>query len=230
MTKDSKIAVLGDQQIAAQVRAALKAEGFKATDEGELEIQDEFQVLRWMQAENPTHVFLCVGLKGQASIPTFMFTIAGSINVLKGAAGIAQRVRMISTMPTVEYFLMRRLCELYFFEKELDYADILYSAKEKPQEYFRRCVLSMRDVSAKEAHASRTKGPKQGREVRGQVVPQQAGGQQHGSDAQAVLEAPLTAAQGAPPGDVCPQPSPAAGQMAAHPLHDHIGSVQGVVS
>jgi hypothetical protein len=225
MTALSRVAVIGDQTLCEKVRAALAEHGITPLDPGLLEIRDEFQVRRWFLEQNPTHVFVCPGIRGQTSVGEFTFTIVGTINVLMASLGISERVRMLVQWPTMEHFLLRRLCELLHFDSKMDCCDIVAHGRETVTEFVRRAVLEMRDVSAKEANTRRGKSSIKGREVRSEVVSQQAGAQQHGPNAAPVLEVPLQAAQAQASGNLRAQRAPAAGQEAQNPVFDNAGGI-----
>lgn len=229
MNADSRVVVFGEPDMAAKVKAALEELGIKPMETGELEIRDEFQVRRWFLERNPTHVFICPGVRAWVNIGEFTFTIIGTMHLMLAAMGIAEKVRVVTAWATTEYPIFHRLCELFYFEKQLDYLTMIARFKEGVTDFARRAVLEMRDVSAKEAHANRTQSQQQRREVRGQVVPEQAGGQQHGTDAKALLEVPVAAAQGTPPGDLRSERDPAASQKAQDSVYDHAPAVSSMV-
>lgn len=204
---------------------------------GDLEIRDEFQVRAWFRENQPTHVFVCPGLLGQTSISQFTFTVVGSVNVLMAAMGVAERVRVVAKWPTPEHYLLRRLCELMFFEKQLDYLDIIANGRESMPDFARRAVLAMSDISAKEAHTRREESQQQKREVLEQVVPQRESGQIHQLQecqrqdhslrraAEPLLEVPSPHAEGESPRDLRAQCDPPARKEAGRPVHDYSGSV-----
>lgn len=219
----SEIAVLGDPEMGQQVRSALSQLGYGCLNEGELELQDEWQVRKWLAKHQPKYIFLCVGVVGQTSTSSFLFTLLGAIHVISGSLGYAHRLRLVSKFMTQEFFLLRRLCELYHFEKHVDYTDLVRDAKEGAPEFAKRCVLFMRDVSAQETKAQSSNRPLERREVRDEVVPQPEGvtegpaeavgrdGQGSGPAAKSVLEVQEQAAQKPKAGNVCPQFTASAG-------------------
>ena len=229
MTSDSRIAVFGDPGLSTRLQTVLTEQGLTCLSLGELEVRDEFQVRQWFREHQPTHVFVCVGVRGGASISDFMFTLVGSINVLNAALGIAERVRLLSVFPTPEYDRLRRLCELIYFEKRQDYGDIVPRTREPATNFAKRAVLEMLNVSSEKAHASRTQGQQQGREVCDEVLPEQAGHQQHGPHSAPLLEVPVKDSQGATSRDIRAQRHAPEGQETAHSVLDHARSVSSMV-
>lgn len=225
MNAQSRVVVLGDQAVCEKIKAALAEHGITPLDPGNLEIRDEFQVRRWFLENNPTHVFVCPGIRGQNSVAEFTFTVSGSINAIMASLGIAERTRLIVTWPTPEHFLLRRLCELLYFQSQMDCCDIIARGRETVTDFAKRAVLEMRDVSAKEAHTRRAQGQVKGREVRDSILPQPAGDQQHRSPVAPLLEVPFKEAQGASPGDLHSQCAAPTCQEAQNPVQHHAGGV-----
>jgi len=229
--------VLGDPQTCGQLRQALARKGMSSIDEGGLEIQDEFDAKRWFSRNTPQGTFICIGLLGQTSVANWLFTTAGTINVVRAAVGNSQRLILVSHFPTTEFFLMERLVDLYYYEKQLDFYSVARNTSENTAAFADRCVLLMRDVSATEAHKKSTKGPHQGREVRDQVVPQSPVGKGDAAPAAGredqgvsqpltcVLEMQVQAAQGTAPGDLRAQCDPGVGQASADALHPNPAAV-----
>jgi len=201
-----EIAVLGDAELAQQIRAALNKEGYSCLHEGDLEIQDEWQVRKWLSEHQPKYVFLCIGVASQASSSSLLFTLRSGINVITGSLGYAVRLRLVSGFMSNEFFLLRRLCELFRFEKQVDFSDIV-SDREHANAFAARCVLEMRDVvSAQKKKAQGSAGSLEGREVRDQVLPQS-----QGRSAENMLEVQKPKAQAAPSTDLRPQHTTSAG-------------------
>ena len=229
--------VLGDPQTCAQLKQAMSRQHLSVLSEGELEIQDEWECRRWFVHNQVAGVFICVGLLGQSSVANFMFTLAGSLNIIRAAAGNAPRLILVSTFPSAEFFLLQRLVDLYYAEKQLDFYAVTRTFQETPEVFADRCVLCMRDVSAQEAH---TKGPdrsQQKREVHDPVVPQSPSGQDHAPQdgqrqgegvsqlSQRVLEVPLQEAARKASGDLRPELAASDGQEAAYPLQPNSGPI-----
>jgi hypothetical protein len=230
-------AVMGDPQTCEQLRLALRRQGLLWLDEGELEIQDEWECRRWFARNQVAGVFICTGLLGQTSVANFMFTLAGSLNVIRAAVGNTPRLILVSSFPSAEFYLLNRLVDLYRAEKQLDFSAATRTLQESPEALADRCVLCMQDVSAKEAHSTGTEGPHQGGKVQDQLVPQPASGEGNLASAgerQAeglpqpsahLLEVQKQAAERAASGDLRAEQSSDHGPQAAHPLHHHSGSV-----
>jgi len=232
-------AVLGDPQTCAHLRLALRLsrQGLFDLDEDELEIQDEWACRRWFARNPVAGVFICTGLLGATSVANFMFTMAGSLNVIRAAAGNVPRLILVSSFPSAEFFLLNRLLELYHAEKSLDFYSLVRVMGEGEASFANRCVLCMQDVSAEKAHQAGTEGSHKGREVRDQVVPQPASGQ--GDQVPAVerngesvsqpaadmLEMQEQKAKGAAPGDLRAELAEGRGPATAHSLHPHAGPV-----
>ena len=218
-------AVLGDPKTCAQLRQAILKQGMSGLDEGELEIQDEWDTRRWFSRNKVEGVFICTGLLGQTSVANFMFTMAGSINVIRASAGNVPRLILVSSFPSADFFLLQRLVDLYHAEKQLDFYSLVRNVREDSVAFADRCVLCMRDVSAEKAHPQSAKGTGQAREVRDQVLSQPQGGEQHGAHVEPVLEVSVQAAQGAPSGDLRPELAAPDGQEAPHSLHPNSGPI-----
>jgi hypothetical protein len=220
-----EIAVLGDPQTCELLRRAMSKQSLLALNTDEMEIQDEWSVRRWMARNTPDGVFVCVGLQGQTTVANFLLTTVGSLNAIRAALGNVKRLALVSQFPSAEFFLLERFVNLLQWEKKVDFYSLVPGKREELSAFADRCVLSMNDVSAEKADAQSTQGPEQGREVRGQVLPQPEGDQQHGATAQPVLEVPVEATKGAAPGDVCAQCSPPASQAAGHPHNHNPGAI-----
>lgn len=222
-------AVLGDPAMVALLRKALSKHNATCLDPGELELQDEFDCRRWFSRNTPKGTFMCLGLSAQLTVANFLFTVAGTLNVIRAALGNSERLILVAYFPSNEFFLFGQLVHMLQFEKKVEFYTLSGLQKETQEAFAERCVLSMTDVSAKEAHKGSTKSPQQRREVSGQVLSEPQGGEQHRSAAQPLLEVPVASAQGAAPGDVCAERAPAEGQEAPNPVLNNPGSVQGVV-
>ncbi len=177
----NEYAILGDQLTCSQLRLALSKRGVLALHTEDLEIQDELETRRWFARNPVAGVFICLGLLGQTSVNNFVFTLAGSLNVIRAAAGVAvgpvPRLILVSSFPSVEFFMLQRGVDLYFAEKVLDFYSMGRAIREDSAAFADRCVLAMCNVSAKKAHQTGPEGPHQGREVRDPVVPQSPRGQ-----------------------------------------------------
>lgn len=210
-------AVLGDPQTCKYLWQALKKQGLPVLDEGNLMIQDEWECRRWFARNQIAGVFICTGLLGGTSVSNFMFTVAGSLSVIRAAADNVPRLMLVSHFPTAEFSLFQRLLGLYANERHLDFQSMSPGIKESVGAFADRCVLSMSHVSSEKAHQTGTEGPHQAGEMRHALVPQSAGdqghtpsdGQRHGEGilqpAPSLLEMPVQTAQGTAPGDVCAQ-------------------------
>ena len=198
----SDYAVVGDPEMSGFIRKALSKHGMSVLSDDELEIQDEWNARRWFSRNQVDGVFISVGLLGQTSVQNFAFTTGGTYNVIRAAVGNTKRLLLVSSFPTGEFFLMSRLVDLYFHEKQCDFHSVVRNTTEQAGAFAERCVLLMRDVSAKEANEGRTQSADQRREVRDPVVPQSQGNQQHGSPVKPVLEVSVQASAGTPSGDL----------------------------
>lgn len=221
----NQIAVLGDPECCIRVKDALKALGFSWLQEGSMELQDEWQVCRWMREKEPKYVFVCLGTGGMASVRSFLFTMRGCLNVITGAVGYADRLILVSPSMGPDQFLFHQLCELYQVEKQLDFRAALPEHHESPAAFANRCVLVMRDgiLPTTQANAQSTTGTDQRGKVPDQVLPQPQGaqtdplqvGQREDSNLRmrsaAVLEVHRLATEGKAPGDLRPKCHTSAG-------------------
>jgi hypothetical protein len=233
--------VVGDPLTVAHLKVALSRQGQAVLDIGELELQDEWDCRRWFARNSVAGVFVCLGLSGPTSVANFMGAVLAPLNVFRAAIGNAGRIVLVSSFPSAEYFLFKRLLDLYWVEKQVDAYAMSPAHKEGLTTFSNRCVLSMLNVSAKETHQNRAQRPQPGGQVRDQVVSQRAGvednalhledreGHRISGQPEAVLEVPVAAAQGQAPGDVCPQRHSQPGAAAESSIHDNPGAVQGMV-
>lgn len=206
-----KIAVFAPDGMLAHFYAAIEREGFEVLDHSELEPCDEWQTKRWFAENMPDLVLM--GLEGvdPQTARELLVAVQGGINIINSAIGFSRHLRLYGWFASNAFFSLRRLCLLHAREKEVDFDAKMVSGG---RELAEQVVLVIRDVAAEETNPEGPEGAQQGREVRDQVVPESQGRQQHGPDAESVLEMPLEAAQGQAPGDVCPEcdegPRPAA--------------------
>jgi hypothetical protein len=229
--------VLGDAETCVRLSAALNRQAMPVLSRFEVEIQDEWDTRRWFSRNTPHGVFVCVGLLAQTSVANFLFTVTGALNVIQAAIGSSKRIILVSYFPSAEFFLLKRLIDLYHFEKQVDAYSLEPCHNEQATAFADRCVLFMRDVSAKETHESRAQSSQQKREVRDQVVPQpesnensalpvgkrQSSGVPHAPER--MLEVSLTPTQGTASGDVCSQRDSESGAAAQGAVYDNTGSV-----
>lgn len=172
-------------------------EGFEALDTESLEICDEWQTRRWMVDQQPNLVLIGVLGQPEQTSRDLLLNTQGLINVINASVGVTDRVHVISWFASNSFFVVKRLCELHSQEKQVRMTSQLAVGNAAILE---ACVLVIRDVvrlSAQEAHEKSSEGEGAG-EVRDQVVPQQAGDQQHRSGAGSLLEMPFPDAKGAP--------------------------------
>jgi hypothetical protein len=203
----NEFVALGDQTTCKQIRQAVSKHNLPYASEGELEIQDEFDCRRWFSRNSPKGTFICLGLETPFSAAHFLFSVAGTLNVIRAALGNSHCLVLASYFPSNEFFLFSQLVSLLRHEKKVEFWEMTGNQNEPIAAFAERCVLFMQDVSAKEANQDSSKGSQQRREVPVQVLSKPQGGQQHGAATQPLLEVPVAAAPEAAPGDVCAQPA-----------------------
>ena len=227
---------LGDPQTCQQIKRAMTAQLLPIVADATPEIKDAWEEERWFPLRC-AGVFICVGLLGQTSVDNFMFTLAGSLNVIRAAVGRSLRLILVSDFPSAEFFLLQRLVDLYYAEQAQDFYALTRNFQESPDAFANRCVLYMCNVSAKEARTESSSSSHQKREVRDSVVPQSPSIQNHpASDGQrpaesvpqssaGMLEVQVQAPQKEPSRDLRSELATAVGQAAVHSVQHHAGTV-----
>lgn len=217
-------AIFGDPAAREALLAASRKHGLFVLATGALNLCDECECRRWFSRNTPNGVFVALGLGVQLSARNWMLNVAGTLNVIRALMGFTERPRLIlaAHLPSNEFFLFMQLIQLLRAEKNVDFCVMAGGSKESLEAFAERCVLHMLDEKSSE-------GAQQNREVRNQVLPEQAGAQQHGKVAAPVLEVPISPAQSEAPGDLCAQCSASEGQEARDSGLNNPGAVQGMV-